>query len=175
LCEQLGDSRMMEVMLSLGVLRWSRREPLLGLQLCEKALALAEQAKDADVLAAAHAGIGLQLFMLGQFEKARERLEGAPLAEGILVGDTVRCPWHHACFSLRTGEAFRAPALDPVICWKVETRGGKLFVREKQHEKKRATGSAKAPEKVIIVGGGARQATLRRKCCGVKDIPAASR
>jgi len=39
-----------------------------------------------------------------------------PLAEGVLVADTVRCPWHHACFSLRSGEALRAPALNPVTC-----------------------------------------------------------
>src|SRR5262245_65086960 len=32
-----------------------------------------------------------------------------PLAEGLLVGETVRCPWHHAHFSLQTGEAIAAP------------------------------------------------------------------
>jgi NADPH-dependent 2,4-dienoyl-CoA reductase/sulfur reductase-like enzyme/nitrite reductase/ring-hydroxylating ferredoxin subunit len=81
---------------------------------------------------------------------------GAPLATGIIVDDTVRCPWHHACFSLRTGEALRAPALDPVTCWKVETREGKLFVRDKEPEKKpKGVGSAKMPQNVVIVGGGA--------------------
>ena len=53
------------------------------------------------------------------------------LAEGAIVGDTVRCPWHHACFSLRTGEALAAPALSPVACWTVERRGDQVHVVDK--------------------------------------------
>jgi NADPH-dependent 2,4-dienoyl-CoA reductase/sulfur reductase-like enzyme/nitrite reductase/ring-hydroxylating ferredoxin subunit len=78
-----------------------------------------------------------------------------PLAEGLLVDDTVRCPWHHACFSLRTGEALEAPALSPVACWRVEESGGKIFVRGKQAaapSKPRA--GDKAPQSVVIIGGG---------------------
>ena len=56
---------------------------------------------------------------------------GGPLAEGLLVGDTVRCPWHHACFSLRTGEPLRAPALNPVTRYRVERQGERVAVREK--------------------------------------------
>jgi NADPH-dependent 2,4-dienoyl-CoA reductase/sulfur reductase-like enzyme/nitrite reductase/ring-hydroxylating ferredoxin subunit len=78
-----------------------------------------------------------------------------PLAEGLIVDETVRCPWHHACFDLRTGEALRAPALSPVSTWRVERRDGKIFVREKnaQHEKKRRA-KRDEPERVVIVGGG---------------------
>jgi nitrite reductase/ring-hydroxylating ferredoxin subunit len=81
-----------------------------------------------------------------------------PLVDGLLVGDTVRCPWHHACFALRTGEAVHAPALSPVACWSVEQRDGKVFVREKRAQsepKSRGTPAGAAPEKIVVVGGGA--------------------
>ena len=81
-----------------------------------------------------------------------------PLAEGLLVGDTVRCPWHHACFSLRTGEALRAPALSPIACWSVEQRDGKVFVGEKRAAPAKPAvrkPSGKAPDRIVIVGGGA--------------------
>jgi NADPH-dependent 2,4-dienoyl-CoA reductase/sulfur reductase-like enzyme/nitrite reductase/ring-hydroxylating ferredoxin subunit len=79
---------------------------------------------------------------------------GGPLAEGLIVDGTVRCPWHHACFSLRNGEALRAPALDPVPCWRVEKLGDKIFVREKLPPPDRKRG-AKDPSSIVIVGGGA--------------------
>lgn len=56
---------------------------------------------------------------------------GGPLAEGMLVEDTVRCPWHHGCFSLRTGEAVGAPPLNPLACWRVERNGDRVKVTEK--------------------------------------------
>jgi len=77
-----------------------------------------------------------------------------PLAEGLVVDDTVRCPWHHACFSLRTGEALRAPALDPISCWRTEQVNGKVFVREKLTPPIPKS-PANAPSSVLIVGGGA--------------------
>lgn len=76
------------------------------------------------------------------------------LAEGLVCGETVRCPLHHARFSLRTGEALAAPALDPLPRWRVEQSGDKVFVREKLPAPKRAKASG-APASVVIVGGGA--------------------
>jgi len=79
-----------------------------------------------------------------------------PLAEGLLRDRTVRCPWHHACFDLRTGEAIRAPALDPVPCWQVEQRDNKIFVAEKRKSTPKRGAPAKAPSgPVVIIGGGA--------------------
>ena len=79
-----------------------------------------------------------------------------PLAEGLLVNDTVRCPWHHACFSLRTGAALRAPALNPIPCWRVERQGATLSVREKIADAlPKPKAPAEAPKSIVIIGGGA--------------------
>ncbi|MCB1980108.1 MAG: Rieske 2Fe-2S domain-containing protein, partial [Burkholderiaceae bacterium] len=107
---------------------------------------------------------GGQLFAVG----ATCTHYGGPLAEGLVVGDTVRCPWHHAAFSLRTGEALRAPALGGVGCWQVEERGGKAYVTGKRMAGPTShAAKAGAPESIVIVGGGtagqAAAETLRRE------------
>jgi NADPH-dependent 2,4-dienoyl-CoA reductase/sulfur reductase-like enzyme/nitrite reductase/ring-hydroxylating ferredoxin subunit len=79
-----------------------------------------------------------------------------PLAEGLVDGESIHCPWHHACFNLRTGEAARAPAFDPVAVWKVEHEGSRIFVRQKlEQPKPRVKGVLDAPGRIVIVGGGA--------------------
>jgi NADPH-dependent 2,4-dienoyl-CoA reductase/sulfur reductase-like enzyme/nitrite reductase/ring-hydroxylating ferredoxin subunit len=94
---------------------------------------------------------------------------GAALADGLLVSDTVRCPWHHACFSLRTGAALRAPALDPISRWRVQQRDGSVYVCEKlaQPKPQRFPAAAGTPKAVVILGGGAAgnaaAETLRRE------------
>src|SRR5437763_13985205 len=57
---------------------------------------------------------------------------GGPLSEGLLAEDTVRCPWPHASFSLRPGEATRPTALNPVPCWRGEAKRNVAFGREKR-------------------------------------------
>src|SRR5690349_9430264 len=54
-----------------------------------------------------------------------------PLAEGLVCGEEVHCPWHHARFNLRTGEASGPPALNPLSCYRVERKDGKAFVKDK--------------------------------------------
>jgi 3-phenylpropionate/trans-cinnamate dioxygenase ferredoxin reductase subunit len=96
---------------------------------------------------------------------------GGPLAQGLIVRDEIRCPLHHACFSLKTGEVLRNPAFDPIPCWRVEQVGNTLFVREKlpppdAKVASRADAAAR-PESIVIAGGGAAgmaaAITLRRE------------
>src|ERR1051325_9286861 len=90
----------------------------------------------------------------------------APLADGIVAGATVRCPWHHACFDLRTGEALRAPALNPLPAWNVERRGDNIFVTTKREPLPPAAAQTMVKSIGIVGGGGAGPAAaemLRRR------------
>src|ERR1700742_2110506 len=78
-----------------------------------------------------------------------------PLADGLVTDGAIRCPWHHACFDLRTGEALHAPAFAPLTCWKVEQHDSSIFVREKLPEAKAKSGGDKKPKRIVIAGGGA--------------------
>jgi NADPH-dependent 2,4-dienoyl-CoA reductase/sulfur reductase-like enzyme/nitrite reductase/ring-hydroxylating ferredoxin subunit len=81
---------------------------------------------------------------------------GGPLAEGLVTGNSVRCPWHHACFDLRSGEAVRAPATVSLNCWQVEQENGRIFVRGKrQPAKAKSAVRPSAPGRIVIIGGGA--------------------
>src|SRR5688572_15930782 len=83
---------------------------------------------------------------------------GAPLDEGLVTGDEIRCPWHHACFSLRTGEVTAAPALNPLPRWETSRRDGMIHVTRKLDEVDAlhaVTRPATDVRRVVIVGGGA--------------------
>ncbi|WP_210515369.1 FAD-dependent oxidoreductase [Hymenobacter terricola] len=148
--------------------------PLPGPDLVADGLALADLADGAMVTGHAHgepvllARRGDEIFA----NTAKCSHLGAPLGQGLFEGDTLRCPWHHACFSLRTGEALRAPALSPLPCWTVERRDGRAYVAQKQERDPLApVGPPKMapahPAAIVIVGAGAAGSaaaeTLRRE------------
>jgi apoptosis-inducing factor 3 len=91
---------------------------------------------------------------------------GGPLGEGRVVDGTIRCPWHHACFDLRTGAVLRAPALNPLPCYDVERAGGKIRVAGRRGDplSLRRESSLRT---IAIVGAGAAgesaAETLRRE------------
>ena len=133
-----------------------------------KGVAFTELTADVPFLGHAN-GEGVVLVRVGddvQAIGASCRHYGGPLAEGLVVDGTIRCPWHHACFDLRTGEALGAPALGDVPCWQVEQSGGLVTVRTKRDVPRR-TAPATVPSSIVIVGAGAAGAacaeTLRKE------------
>lgn len=85
---------------------------------------------------------------------------GAPLATGVLSGTRVVCPWHHACFSVVSGDQEEPPGLDALPCFEVKVENGQVIVAvPEEATKQRVPGMAKpdpADQRVFaILGGGA--------------------
>jgi len=83
---------------------------------------------------------------------------GGPLAEGVLKDHAVMCPWHHACFDVRTGLRTQPPALDNLPRYEVQVVDGTVVVNFPAQAID--SGDSQIEERTdertfVIVGGGA--------------------
>lgn len=86
---------------------------------------------------------------------------GAPLAKGALSNGRVRCPWHGACFNVKTGDIEDFPGLDSlpkfdvtVADGKVKVKGDKALLTSSKVQKSMCKQSAENQKSVLIIGGG---------------------
>lgn len=85
---------------------------------------------------------------------------GAPLVEGVLNGERLVCPWHHACFNITTGDLQEPPAFDALPRYEVKIENDQVVVRVPDDASDRRTPlMAKRDPKdkrlFVIAGGGA--------------------
>ncbi len=85
---------------------------------------------------------------------------GAPLAEGVLNGERLVCPWHHACFNVTTGHLQEPPALDALPCYEVKVENDQVIIRVPDEMTDRRTPQmtkrdTKDKRLFVIAGGGA--------------------
>ncbi|XP_067650688.1 apoptosis-inducing factor 3-like isoform X2 [Haliotis asinina] len=86
---------------------------------------------------------------------------GAPLASGVLCNGQVRCPWHGACFNIKTGDIEDFPGLNSLPTFEVSVRDSKVYVKaEEETVKKRfrvksmVKCSGDNNQTFVLVGGG---------------------
>ncbi|KAK5887690.1 hypothetical protein CesoFtcFv8_016274 [Champsocephalus esox] len=106
---------------------------------------------------------------------------GAPLSKGFISGNTVRCPWHGACFNIHTGDLEEYPGMDCLPCHKVKIQNKKVYVsinkKTLRQEKRVKSMGALIPgvnQTVLLLGGGAASLicaeTLRQEHFGGRII-----
>ncbi|XP_030008741.1 apoptosis inducing factor mitochondria associated 4 [Sphaeramia orbicularis] len=99
----------------------------------------------------------------------------APLVKGVLIGDRVRCPFHGACFNVRTGDIEEFPGLDSLPCYKVKVEDGQVYVSIDKKTltltrrvKKMCTVAPDVKHIILLIGGGPAALlcaeTLRQNC-----------
>ncbi|USW53676.1 Putative FAD/NAD-linked reductase, dimerization domain superfamily, FAD/NAD(P)-binding protein [Septoria linicola] len=86
---------------------------------------------------------------------------GAPLAKGVLTPDgRLTCPWHGACFNVKTGDIEDAPAPDPLQKFEIVQKDGGVYIKGSEADIKAARRNlsikckASGPDKVVVVGRG---------------------
>lgn len=87
---------------------------------------------------------------------------GAPLSTGHLCNGRVRCPWHGACFNIKTGDIEDFPGLDSIPKFEVVIKNDNVIVRahpEQLTSHKRVKKMVKADTNYdkrvfVIIGGG---------------------
>ena len=86
---------------------------------------------------------------------------GAPLEKGVLSDGKIVCPWHHACFNVRTGDMLDPPAMDALVSYEAWKDGDNLIVRipENPPGRRLPEMTRRDPEAddrtFVIIGGGA--------------------
>lgn len=86
---------------------------------------------------------------------------GASLAEGVLCGDRVVCPWHKSVFRVTDGELLEPPALDSLTRYDVFVNEGRVFLRWPDTESVlRTTPAAKDNDSRCFVLAGAGAASV---------------
>lgn len=85
---------------------------------------------------------------------------GALLSDGVLNGDRIICPWHHACFNAKTGDNLEPPANDslPVFETRIESDNVIVYLPDKFDGSRLPTFSkpdGTDRRKFAIIGGGA--------------------
>src|SRR5919206_5158278 len=56
--------------------------------------------------------------------------EGGPLADGILEGYEVECPWHQSRFDVRSGEVISPPASESELTYEIKVDGNSILVKK---------------------------------------------
>ena len=79
---------------------------------------------------------------------------GAPLWDGVFLGNEVRCPWHHARFDVRTGEAVNPPSPRGIPTWLVVREGSRVRTGARREATAAKTVVRNTPSSVLIVGAG---------------------
>jgi len=129
----------------------------------EQAAATTEELRDGEMKQISTAGAEILLARVnGNYHAVAAHCThyGAPLVDGVLNGERVVCPWHHACFNVATGDLEEPPALDSLPCFPVRVENGKVFVDVPENANDRRMPPMTKRQRIdkrvfVIVGGGA--------------------